>query len=381
MNAKTGLTANNVPHRLLIVGGSHDHLGGVEAFCDRSAAALRERGGWECERITAGTAYLNVRRVPTFLRSMATLLRRGFHNRPDITWIQYVNLPDLSYVLVAKLLGMKVMVTPHLGSNWRSQSDPLMRSASRLLLRLANRLSLISWTQEQEIGLPPSAPRSLIRNFLPSSVLSAELVDGADMPGALQLIHSSRLSEGKGTFLVVEVCKRLRDLGIPFHTRITGTGDAETMSRLHKMIADYGLGDQVAVLGRVPEDELLDHLRNSDILIHLSKIDSYPLIVLEAMSCSVVPVVMELAGARDMVETYCGAVVSAEHPVEETVAWLASQDLATLRAGRRRVAERVRTDYGWGRCAGALAAALDACLAGNDDVITQPDEVESLRQA
>lgn len=362
--------------RLLIIGGSHDHLGGVEAFCDRSTAAMHERGGWYCDRITAETAYLTWSHVPTFVLSILHVAWRGIYRRPDVAWIQYVNFPDLFYVLIAKMVGLRVMVTPHLGSNWRSQSSRRLRGISERLLRLANRLALISWTQEKEIRLPGGPPRSLIRNFLPSTVLTTELVEADGLPPAMQLIHSSRLSEGKGTFLFVDVCRQLRDAGVPFQARITGTGDAETMSRLRTMIDEGNLQNEVLVLGRVPEDELLDHLRRSDVLIHLSRIDSYPLIILEAMTCSTVPVAMELAGARDMIETYRGLVVSIEQPVAETVEWLKACDLGALRASRLETARRVRTDYGWPRCANALAAALDACFRGDSKVVTQPELVD-----
>ena len=357
---------------LLILGGSLDHLGGVEAFCERSAQALAKRGGWRTERIATSTAYLTFRRVPAFLHGIRQLIHHRRH-RPDVAWLQYVNLPDLAYLVVAKLLGMRVMVTPHLGSNWRSQNNPFLRWLSASTLRLADRLSLISWTQEVEIILPSSVPRSLIRNFLPAELLDAPLLEGSALPAnEVQIIHSSRLSEGKGTFLVVEACARLRDAGVPFHTRITGGADQQTMTRLHNMIAEYGLGEHISVLGRVSEPDLFDHLRRSDVLVHLSRIDSYPLIILEAMTCSAVPVVMELAGARNMVETYRGHIVSAANAVEETTDWLKQCDLAVLRRERVDVAMQVRTDYGWNRCAAALVAALDACIAG-DRAVTQPE--------
>ncbi|PZU15056.1 MAG: hypothetical protein DI606_00340 [Sphingobium sp.] len=372
MTTGTNSSRETKRRRLLVVGGSHDHLGGVEAFCERGCIALEARGRWSCDRVTAGSAYLTMRRIPLFLRSIGQLIHRGFVRRPDVAWIQYVNLPDLFYVVVARAMGMRVMVTPHLGSNWRSQMNPFMRRLSKLLLHLTDRLALISWTQEKELLLPRSVPRSLIRNFLPDTVLSAPLIDGEQLPAPIQLIHSSRLSEGKGTFMVVDVCRRLRDAGVPFFARITGTGDAGTMQRLHRMIADARLESQVAVLGRVPENELLDHLRHSDVLIHLSRIDSYPLIVLEAMSCSTVPVVMELAGARDMVETYRGHVVSVSGAVDETVAWLEACDLQALRRERRETAERVRTDYSWSNCASALSRALDACMDEQRETIDEP---------
>jgi glycosyltransferase involved in cell wall biosynthesis len=98
-------------------------------------------------------------------------------------------------------------------------------------------------------------------------------------------------------------------------------------------------------------------------LIHLSRIDSYPLILLEAMACTTLPVAMELAGARDMIETYDGKVVSQAEPVAETADFLIASDLADLRRRGRAEAGRVRTDYAWDRCAGALAVALGACAA------------------
>lgn len=360
---------------ILMLGGSLDHLGGVEAFCERSAVALAERGGWRTERIATSTAYLSFTRLPAYFHGVAELIRRR-RARPDIVWLQYVNLPDLTYLVIAKLLGMRILVTPHLGSNWRSQNSRSLRWLSERALRLANRLALISWTQEMEIILPEDVPRSLIRNFLPADVLDGPLTKAEELPPALQIIHSSRLSEGKGTFLVVEACARLHAAGIPFFARITGGADEQTMTRLHRMIADHRLEAHVAVLGRVPEADLLDHLRRSDVLVHLSRIDSYPLIVLEAMACSAVPVVMELAGARDMVETYQGKIVSTEHPVDETAAWLAACDVTALRRRRRTVAERVRADYSWTRCAAALEAALEACLAGTV-AVTQPEPVAS----
>jgi glycosyltransferase involved in cell wall biosynthesis len=359
---------------LLILGGSPNHLGGVEAFCERSAEALSRRGAWRISRIPTGTAFLTLRRLPVLFAGLASLFRYR-QQHPDCVWLQYVNLPDLCYLAFAKLLGMRVMVTPHLGSNWRSQSNPILRALSGWLLGFADRLALISPTQEREINLPSALPRSFIRNFLPAAVLGSKLPDQGEAPPALQLIHSGRLSEGKGTFLFVEVCERLRVAGVPFHARITGSTDEATFTRLHAIIAERDLGNQVAVLGRVPDAALLDLLRASDILIHLSRIDSYPLIVLEAMACSMLPVCMELAGARDMVETYGGQMVSIADAVEETVAFLAHQDLADVRRRGRDAAARVRADYNWDRCAGALAAALRACVADDHALVTRPDPV------
>jgi glycosyltransferase involved in cell wall biosynthesis len=352
---------------LLILGGSSDHLGGLEAFRDRSAEALGHRGGWRISRIATSTAYLSLRRLPVVFHGLAQLFRAGW-SRPDCVWLHYVNLPDLAYLALAKLLGLRVMVTPHLGANWRSQSNPALRALSGWLLSFADRLALMSRTQELEINLPAGVPKSYIRNFLPKPILTAAVPNPIGANGAIQLIHSGRLSEGKGTFLFIEVCKRLRAANVPFFARITGGTDETTLARLHAMIADYHLADHVAVLGRVPDAELLDLLRGSDVLVHLSRIDSYPLIVLEAMACGTMPICMELAGARDMIETYGGHIVSAAGAVEQTTDFVMRQDLVAIRSMGQAAAKRVRADYNWDRCAEALDCALQTCLLGDHTI-------------
>ena len=342
--------------RVLILGGSHANPGGVEAFCERSGEALHRRGGWQAVRIPTETAYLRLSTLGPFLRGLGALMGH-WRQRPDCVWLSYVNLPDLAYLIVAKALRMPVLVTPHLGTDWRSQGNPLLRALSGGILRLADRLALISRTQEEEIALPAGVPRSDVRNFLPESLLMSPLASETDSP-ELRLIHSGRLSEGKGTFLLIEVCALLRDRGVAFSTTITGGADEETFARLHKSIADRGLGDRVDVLGRIPEQQLLEEMRRSDVLVHLSKIDSYPLVVLEALACSTFPLCMELAGARDMIAQYTGHVVPQDGAVAATAAFLAAANPTDLRRRAGEAALRVRDDYSWDNCGAALERAL-----------------------
>lgn len=340
-----------------MLGGSHANPGGVEAFCERSKEALERRGRWTAGLIPTESAYLRPSTLGGFLRGLWALARH-WRDKPDCVWLSYVSLPDLAYLVVAKLLGMRVMVTPHLGSNWRSQRNPVLRALSGTFLRMADRFALISRTQEMEIALPAAVPRSDIRNFLAESLLESPPADLSEA-FELRLLHSGRLSEGKGTFLLIEVCARLRDQGVAFSTTITGGADEETFRRLHALIDDRGLEDFVRVLGRIPEEQLLEEMRRSDVLVHLSTIDSYPLIVLEVLACSTFPLCMELAGARDMIEQYAGHVVPHKGAVDATADYLLACEPMVLRHRAAEAAGRVRRDYSWDSCCAALEGALN----------------------
>jgi glycosyltransferase involved in cell wall biosynthesis len=343
--------------RILMVGGTPLYPGGVEAFCERSRQAMVRQCDWEIWHMPADTSFLKLAQVPALLKRLSSLIsyrRKGV----DCLWLQYVCFPDLAYLFVAKLCGFTVMVTPHLGSNWRSQANPILRVCSGWLLALADRLALISRTQELEINLPKRVPRSAIRTFLPENVLTGDIPDSVGQPPTIQLIHSGRLSDGKGTFLFLDVCRDLQAAGVPFRAKITGGADEATYARIRAMIAAYSLQDRVTLLGRVSDEELLRLLSASDILVHLSKIDSYPLIVLESIACSMFPICIDLAGASDMLTTYTGHVVTGREAVAQTVEFVSRQQVREIRAVSKEAALRVRKDYAWARCVCAVQAAI-----------------------
>jgi glycosyltransferase involved in cell wall biosynthesis len=351
--------------KLLIVGGSPAHPGGVEAFCARAREALEMAGHTGIDIIPARSAFLRVRRLHDFARGLLAAYTRYRDDRPDLVWVQYTNLPDLMHLLVAKWAGMTVAVTPHLGSNWKSQSDRRWRALSGWMLKRADRLGLISKTQELEINLPPKVPRSYIRNFLPRRMWSVPLADCSTAKGPeLRLVHAGRLSAGKGTFLFVDVCRRLAEMGVPFIARISGSADEATMTRLKATITDAGLADRIEILGWISEAALLTLLQESDVLVHLSTIDSYPLVVMEAIAYCMFPVCLNLAGATDIVTTYDGHVVPEDGAVDAIAQFLANHSPDELRSRARAAAPRLRADYDWQVCVAALEDMFSKTIAG-----------------
>lgn len=351
--------------RVLFLGGTPRHIGGVEAFCERAAQALNATShthsiSW----LPTSTAYMKFSDLPSIATNIWNFFRAG-KSKPEVVALQYVNLGDLLYLVCAKLFGYRVMVTPHLGVNWRSQRG-FLRGLSARILGLADRLALISTTQEQELALPSHVPKSYVRNFLSAKFLEIETPATVSGEREIQLVHSGRLSKGKGSFDFVEVCAALKRAGVPFHARITGAADVETMSALAKIITEHALTQDVELLGRVPDDELIKILNSSDVLVHLSQIDSYPLIVLECLLCSVFPICLELAGARDMIGTYDGHIVSDKEPANEAAAFLIASNVVSLRERARSTAERVRADYSWTNSAVAFENALQKCLSNSD---------------
>ncbi len=343
---------------ILIVGGTPLHRGGVELFCERAHDALTGIGGHRVAWVRANTAYLRLRSLGGVWQCVRHLLR---HRRQqwDCLWLQYVNLPDLALLLVCRLLGYRVLVTPHLGSNWSSQSNRWLRGLSVRLLGLAHGIAPISATQAGELALPPRTPRPQIRTFLPRA-FPADPGPARQHRTELALVHAGRLSDGKGTFLFLQVCSILRRRGCRFSAQLIGSCDDATRRRIDDAIQDGDLAGSVAVVGPLAEAQLLAALSQADALVHLSDIDSFPLIVLEAVGCGVFPICKDLPGARSIIQTYCGRLVAGPTAVADTADFLAATAPDMLRSTAAAVRGRLAADYAWGQCVAALEDAITA---------------------
>jgi glycosyltransferase involved in cell wall biosynthesis len=334
----------------------------MEAVRDRSLQALLETHDWDIHRLPTNTAYLDLRSLPIFFRSLAGLVALRFQ-RLDAVWLNYVNFPDLAFLAFARLLGFRVVVTPHLGKTARSQADSRLRRLSCWILGFANRIALLAKSQEQEVNLPANVPISYIKTFLPASIIKGHMEE-RQAPPVLRLLHASKLSHAKGTFAFVELCHRLKKGGIPFAASMAGGASEEIFMQVRTAIAECDLNDHVKVLGHKSDAEMQRLYRSSDVLVHLSQSDSYPLVVLESMACGVLPVCIGLAGARDMITTYDGHLVGKDHAVEEAAAFLSHTSLDEIRRRAADIAGRVRADHDWNKCAGLLVEALRAGLGG-----------------
>jgi glycosyltransferase involved in cell wall biosynthesis len=345
--------------KLLILGGTPSHAGGVEVFSRRAYDAVSLDPKFEVDWLPTNTAHLRLASAAQFWRSLRTFWRR--HNEGwNAIWIQYVNLPDLVFVLAGRIAGLNVVVTPHLGANWKSTSNGLLWGLSRALLSLSSKFAYLSETQLRELTLPDSVPRCRIHTFLPRSVgmrqLEAESRLGRQ---TLKLIHAGRLSHEKGTYLFLDVCAGLKERNVPFVAEMIGRCDPQTGAALSARIEKYALKESVSVFPAMGEEDLMSRLTTADFLIHLSVLDSFPLIVLEALAAGVFPVCLDLPGARQMTQDYCGRIVPLESAVQATVDFLCEKDLEVARAEAGRARNKVLDDYDWSTCVRLLEQCIE----------------------
>lgn len=347
--------------RIGLIGGSPAQPGGLEAFCERVVAAAAQDGDLAITMFPTDTAYRP-------LRSMALLpwrlvaLRRALRGC-DLAWVQVSNLPEACFVVLARLAGSRVLVTPHFGANSKLVTHRVVRPLVRMLLGRAHRIALLFAGQEAEIALPGRVPVSVLGSFLPAQAFVSGASGAEAVPGApLRLIHAARFSAAKGTLRMLAVCARLARAGVPFRARLVGRGDPGTMAQIDRMIEDEGLGGSIELIGWLDEGAMQQALREADVLVHLSTIDSFPLIVLEALAAGTLPLVFPMAGVEAMLAGLDGMVVDAADPVASGFALLTAGPPDDLRARGEAVGKASRAAFGWPAMLDRLRAIASAML-------------------
>lgn len=342
---------------ILILGGTPSHRGGIEQFCERAQQALHEIGGHHAEYAYSYGPYLRDRGLVPFLRGIWAIATH--RSQWDCIWLQYGSLPDLLLLVICRLLRFRVLVTPHVGSNFASQSSIVMRFLSKSLLSTANGIGLLSVSQAEELTLPESPPRFKIFTFLPRT-FPAEPPPRRRRAETrrMRLVHAGRLSKGKGSFLFIDVCAILQRSGFAFDAELIGPCPEATRQELGSAISLAGLTGRVDVIGLLPEAELLDRLALADVLVHLSEVDSFPLIVLESIGCGTFPICRNLPGARQMARTYCGQMVEGTDLAEQVARLIIGAEPGHFGRLAASASVDLRRDFDWSSCVAAVEHAL-----------------------
>jgi glycosyltransferase involved in cell wall biosynthesis len=119
------------------------------------------------------------------------------------------------------------------------------------------------------------------------------------MNNPLKVITTGSLIWTKGYEYALLTLQELTRNGIA--TQLEIIGDGPEKQRLLYTIDDLGLGDHVILLGKLPPDVVLKHLRQADIFVLSSLSEGISNAVLEAMSCQLPVVTTDCGGMREAV--------------------------------------------------------------------------------
>ncbi len=138
-----------------------------------------------------------------------------------------------------------------------------------------------------------------VRAIEPEEELRRRFKESAPRP--LRLILVGRLEQPQKKILdFVVVIKQLAKLGVNFLLDIVG--DGPEASEVKRLLSDETSQSRVSFYGWLPGDEVIEKLRQAEVIILTSAYEGLPVSLLEAMANGVVPVVTDLeSGHRQLI--------------------------------------------------------------------------------
>ena len=111
----------------------------------------------------------------------------------------------------------------------------------------------------------------------------------------VDILFLSHLIKSKGVLILIDACEILKSNGIGFHCTIAG-GDAElTKQGVEAIVSEKGMSSFISVIGPKNGEEKADLMIITDIFVHPTFNDCFPLVLIEAMQYSI-PVVSTFEG-------------------------------------------------------------------------------------
>ncbi len=259
---------------------------------------------FDCKYINLGTSVtieeIGKRRLVKLWRYFSILwqvLKAVLVHRPDLCYLSMTSrctpfYKDATLAFLVKLLGVKIIYHFHnkgVSLNQDKLIDNLLyRSVfkkSEVILLSPNLYPDIQkYVDSKQVYYCPNGIKDV--EWKPTSKEGRTLV---------QLFFLSNLMESKGVYLLLEACKQLKQKKLSFQcTFVGGVGDINREQFKSKLI-EMDLVDNVNYVGEKFGKEKAEIFSNTDIFVHPTLNDCFPLVLLEAMQYSL-PVISTIEG-------------------------------------------------------------------------------------
>ncbi|MFB3079016.1 MAG: glycosyltransferase family 4 protein [Lysobacterales bacterium] len=219
-------------------------------------------------------------------------------------------------------------------ADWVTGKAPVViKQACELVPEIGGRSSVI----ENGLEVPPLMPEPL----------------AVDPP---RLLCLGRLFPQKGFDVAISAMALLSDR-FP-QLRLVIAGDGPERSKLERQIAEFGLTEQVELVGWVAPDKIPALINTSMAVLMPSRWEGLPSVALQAGVMARPLVATEVGGLREVVvDQQTGIVVEPEDSegVADAVAFLVAHPEAATRMGQN-ARYRVQTEFSWQRCVDAYDA-------------------------
>lgn len=235
-----------------------------------------------------------------YLLAMPRVVRIVWQIKPDLIHTHF--LSGYGLLSLPLLFGER----PLIGTAWGSDvliapaKSFIAKQVVKIVLRKSKFLIAVS-PQLKEVMVTLGADSNKVA-VLPIGVDTKAFFPAANRDGDLMKVLSLNSHEPVyNTGDIIKAVAEVKAQGLDIKAALVGKG-SET-ERLRAQAASLGLDDCIDLPGRVPLQELLTFLQESQVYVSMASSAGTPVSLLEAMACGAFPIVTDIPGHREWIES------------------------------------------------------------------------------
>lgn len=268
---------------------------------------------------------INIRiKQKALLHLMSTVVAE--HGTPDVIYSHYLPTTVAALPLKAKY-GVPLVAIEH----WSALNKTSLHKDVKIMGNIAyNNIDAL-------ISVSKTLQERILSHFSVNSVVVHNLV-GSDFVYHEPLAHEKfnfisvgSLIYDKGFDILIKALYKLSNKAVCIN--IIGEGPAR--KKLQAMIDEYGLHDNVKLLGRMQKPQIVEVMQLSDAFAFGTRHENFSVAILEALSQGLPSIVTDCGGARDCVNENNGLIVDVDS-VEQM-----AQAMQTMIANVKRYDRRI----------------------------------------
>lgn len=296
-----------------------DGVGGLELYALRSTAALQRQGHDVMAAVRPGTMLqqrlgeqgLAHVALPRRSRALPLLAAWRLARLIDRAGVDVVHMHwghDLLLAVLAKRWArrpVRLVYTRQMALT-RRKSDAYHRFLYRQIDLYLTITDKLLQQARQLLPLPPTRVKRLYYGVpAPTAMSAAErrvLRHSLNIPERVFAVGLvGRMEEQKGQHLLIEAVQHLRAAGIPAHATLIGPAmDEPYQQRLRREVEERGLGEAVVLYG--PHRSPMDIMPAFDAIVLATRMETFGLVLAEAMRCGVAVVGTHAGGVPEIIE-------------------------------------------------------------------------------
>jgi phosphatidylinositol alpha-1,6-mannosyltransferase len=230
--------------------------------------------------------------------------------KPDIVIISHINMSIIGLLIRLTNPKCKIWLIAHGVEVWRPLS-----LVKKMFLRHCDKIICVSnFTKQQMISRHKiSASVCTVLNNavdpfmnLPIAFNKPDyLLKRYNLTANNQIIFTlTRLAsteQYKGHDQVIKVISQLKKEFPGIKYILSGQYDHNEKIRIHKLITDYKVEEQIILTGFIPENELSDHFLLADLFVLPSKKEGFGIVFIEALACGLPVICGNVDGSIDAI--------------------------------------------------------------------------------